>query len=69
MKELNEIMKKNLKSARIKAQFTQVEAAKKLNISAHTVSIYENRPVDVPLSKLGYMCQLYGCNVRELLKD
>lgn len=69
MKELNEIMKRNLKAARIKAQFSQVEAAKKLKLSVHTVSNYENRPVDVPLSKLGEMCELYGVHVRELLKD
>ena len=69
MKELNEIMRKNLKAARAKAGFSQPEAAKKLNISVHTLSNWEVSPTNVSIAKLAELCQLYGVRVRELLND
>lgn len=69
MKNYNEIMSKKLKSYRGAALLTQAEAAKILKIHRITLARYENAPADASINTLAEMCNLYGCNVRDLLTN
>ncbi|WP_279074539.1 helix-turn-helix domain-containing protein [Ligilactobacillus animalis] len=49
-----------LEAARVNAQLTQKEAAKKLGIHFQTLSKYENDSSNIPFSLLENASELYG---------
>lgn len=53
-------------SARIKAGFTQTEAARRLKINQSTVSYWESGKKHPRTPMLVRMAELYGCTIDEL---
>lgn len=59
----------NIKHLRLKAGLTQVELAKKMNVTQATVSLWENQ-VNRPTRKLHKkLAKVLGVTVDELLKE
>lgn len=54
------VPKITLEAARVNAQLTQEEAAKKLGIHFQTLSKYENDSSNIPFSLLENASELYG---------
>ncbi len=54
------VPKITLEAARVNAQLTQKEAAKKLGIHFQTLSKYENDSSNIPFSLLENASELYG---------
>lgn len=63
-------MKITLRAARINANITQEEAAKKLGIANSTLSFIENGTASPRFKLVEKMCKLYGVNIEnvEVLK-
>lgn len=58
-----------LKDARLSAHLTQEEAARALNISRTTVTMWETGTVNPTADKLPAIARLYGCTINDLFKD
>lgn len=56
-----EKFKLSLKAARINAELTQAEAAKKLNVSKDTIAIWEKGERDPRVNQLRDLCKIYKC--------
>lgn len=64
MKEINyEVVKHNLKSARMRVGMTQEEAAKIFGVSRQTVNNWENSPANLSVEQLNKMASAYNCTV------
>lgn len=58
-----------LKDARRSAHLTQEEAARALNVSRTTVTMWETGTVNPTADKLPAIARLYGCTINDLFKD
>ena len=59
----------SFRKMREKAELTQVEAAKELNVSQGAISNWENG-ISLPVAdKLPEIARLYGCTIDDLFKD
>lgn len=58
-----------LKEARLSAHLTQEEAAKALNVSRTTVTMWETGDVNPTADKLPAIAHLYGCTINDLFRD
>lgn len=56
-------MKITLAAARVNANMTQEEVAKKLHVSNKSVVNWENGKVDPSYATLLALCNLYGCPI------
>lgn len=56
-------VKKNMRSARVKAGYTQTTAAKALGLTKQTLSNWERDPGKLKMEKFLLLAQLYGVNV------
>ena len=57
----------SLKAARVNAGFTQVEAAKAINVDVSTLSRYERGLSKPDVSLAGRMSDLYGCSMNDII--
>lgn len=55
--------------ARMLANLTQEDAARSLNVSRSTISMWETGESMPRADKLGALAKLYGCTVDDLLDD
>ena len=58
-----------LKEVRLSAGLTQEEAAKALNVSRTTVTMWETGTVNPTADKLPAIAKLYGCTINDLFRD
>ena len=54
-------MKITMKAARVNANLTQIEAAKKLGISESTIINWENGKTAPKANKIPLICDVYNC--------
>lgn len=59
----------DLKTARINAGFSQVEAAQRLNVSQTAVSMWESNTTKPRPKKMKLIAELYGVTLAELMKE
>lgn len=60
-----DVLKRNIKSLRVRAGFTQDQAADKLLISKETIYRWEKEPEKMPIVKLAVLADLYHCTVND----
>lgn len=58
-----EVVRMNLKIARIKAGLTQAEAADKVGISRQTLVGYESDPANITFKVFKRFANVYGCEM------
>lgn len=56
-------VKRNMKSARVKAGYTQTTAANALGVTKTTLCNWEKNPAKLKFEKFIRLAQLYGVNV------
>lgn len=61
------VLKISLKSARVNANLTQKEVAKKLGISNKTIGNWENGLSYPPADKINALCILYGLHYDNII--
>lgn len=64
-KEDNSV-KVSLKAARVNANLTRKEVAKKLGLSTDTLKSIENGKREVRMSEFNILCALYNCTIDDI---
>ena len=64
-----ESLRKNIKGLRVKAGYTQDQAAEKLELSKETIYRWEKEPQKMPITKLAVLAQLYNCTVNDFFAE
>lgn len=59
-------MKISLKAARVNAEYTQKDVAKKLGFSIDTLKLIENGKRDIRVNELMCLCDLYKCTIDDI---
>lgn len=66
---LIEAIRRNIKSLRIKAGYTQETAAEELEVSRETMFRWEKEPQQMPIIKLAKLAKLYDCSVNDFFAE
>lgn len=73
VKTLNKIsfeaLRKNIKGLRVKAGYTQVQAAEELELTKETIYRWEKEPQKMPIVKLAVLANLYNCSVNDFFAE
>ena len=64
-----EALRRNMKSLRVKAGFTQDQAADMLEMSKETIYRWEKEPHLLPIIKLAELAQIYHCSVNDFFTE
>lgn len=64
-----ETLKRNIKGLRVKAGFTQDQAADALLLSKETIFRWEKEPQKMPIIKLALLADLYHCSVNDFFTE
>lgn len=56
-----------IKAERVVIGMTQTDLAKKMNVQMQTVQRWENGKIDMPVSRLSELADLFGCTTDWLL--
>ena len=64
-----EALRRNIKSLRVRAGFTQLTAAEELEISRETLFRWEKEPQTMPIMKLAKLASLYNCSVNDFFME
>lgn len=62
-------IRRNIKSLRVKAGYTQESAANELEVSRETMFRWEKEPQLMPIMKLAKLASLYECNINDFFAD
>lgn len=63
------VLKRNIKSYRVRAGYTQETAADVLNITRETMFRWEKEPQKMPFIKLALLANLYNCSVNDFFTE
>lgn len=73
MRQVNKIsvdtIRRNIKSLRVKAGYTQESAAEELEVSRETMFRWEKEPQQMPIIKLAKLAKLYDCSVNDFFAE
>lgn len=64
-----ETIRRNIKSLRVKAGYTQETAAEELEVSRETMFRWEKEPQQMPITKLAKLADLYECSIYDFFAD
>lgn len=60
-------MKLTLKAARVNANLSQAESAKRIGVNTLTVARWEAGKNEIPVAKFRKLCELYGCREEDIV--
>ena len=64
-----ETLRRNIKSYRVKAGYTQEAAADELEVTRETMFRWEKEPQKMAFIKLARMAELYNCSVNDFFTE
>lgn len=65
---MEETVRNNFKSLRVRAGLNQLDVAKKMNLTRQQIMNYEKRPLKVKIETLIKLSLIYGCRPTEFIE-